>query len=63
MAIWPWAHLWERQEQTLDDKPHLARWLETVGSRPGVQRGRALAAEKRGEIAGNAQAQSVLFTR
>jgi GST-like protein len=63
MAIWPWAHLWERQEQTLEDKPHLARWLETVGSRPGVQRGRALAAEKRGEIAGNAQAQSVLFTR
>jgi len=63
MAIWPWAHLWERQEQTLDDKPHLARWLETVGNRPGVQRGRALAAEKRGEIAGNARAQSVLFTR
>lgn len=47
MAIWPWASLWEGQQQTLDDKPHLARWLDTVGSRPGVQAGRALHADKR----------------
>ncbi len=63
MAIWPWASLWERQEQTLDDKPNLARWLNTVGARPGVQQGRALAAEKRGEIADDRQAQNVLFGR
>ena len=42
MAIWPWASLWEGQEQTLDDKPNLARWLGSVGSRPAVQRGHAL---------------------
>ena len=42
MAIWPWASLWEGQEQTLDDKPNLARWLDLVGSRPAVQRGHAL---------------------
>ena len=30
MAIWPWASLWEGQEQTLDDKPNMARWLQTV---------------------------------
>lgn len=47
MAIWPWASLWEGQQQTLDDKPHLARWLADVAARPGVIRGRALAAEKR----------------
>lgn len=47
MAIWPWASLWRGQEQTLDDKPHLARWLETVGARPAVIAGRALHAEKR----------------
>lgn len=49
MAIWGWASLWEGQQQTLDDKPHLARWLDTLGARPAVQRGRALLAERRGE--------------
>lgn len=47
MAIWPWASLWEGQEQTLEDKPHLARWLDEVGSRPAVQRGRDAAADIR----------------
>ncbi len=42
MAIWPWAQNWEGQEQTLDDKSHFARWLETVGHRPGVKAGREL---------------------
>ncbi|WP_296762350.1 glutathione S-transferase N-terminal domain-containing protein [Sediminimonas sp.] len=63
MAIWPWASLWEGQEQTLDDKPHLARWLGDVGARPAVQRGRALAAEKRGDLRADKAAQKVLFTR
>ncbi|MEM1066947.1 MAG: glutathione S-transferase N-terminal domain-containing protein [Pseudomonadota bacterium] len=47
MAIWPWAVLWEGQEQVIDDKPHLARWLDAVGARPGVQAGHAVGAEKR----------------
>ena len=47
MAIWPWASLWKGQEQTLEDKPHLARWLDLLADRPGVQAGRALYAEKR----------------
>jgi len=46
-AIWPWASLWEGQQQSLDDKPNLARWLDEMGARPGVQRGRAVAAELR----------------
>ena len=49
IAIWPWASLWEGQEQTLADKPHLARWLKTVWDRPAVRRGRALKAELRGD--------------
>ena len=62
MAIWPWACLWEGQEQTLDDKPNLARWLEDVGSRPAVQKGKALAAEKRNNAAaGDRKAQEILF--
>ena len=47
MAIWPWVQGWKGQEQTLDDKPHLARWLEEVGNRPAVVRGKAVAAEMR----------------
>jgi GST-like protein len=62
-AIWPWASLWEGQEQTLDDKPNMARWLETMGARPAVQRGRAVAAEQRGDLAKDRAAQSVLFKR
>lgn len=47
MAIWGWASLWEGQQQTLDDKPNLARWLDACAARPGVQRGRALLSENR----------------
>ncbi len=61
MAIWPWASLWEGQEQTLEDKPHMKRWLHTVAARPGVRAGRAVAAEKRGDLAADKAAQAVLF--
>ncbi|NEK21161.1 glutathione S-transferase family protein [Sulfitobacter sp. JBTF-M27] len=46
-SIWGWASLWEGQQQTLEDKPHMARWLETMWAREGVLRGRALMAERR----------------
>ncbi|WP_108816338.1 glutathione S-transferase N-terminal domain-containing protein [Loktanella sp. Alg231-35] len=61
MSIWGWASLWEGQQQTLDDKPHMARWLAQVSARPAVQRGRALAAEKRGDFRKDGQAQNTLF--
>lgn len=63
ISIWGWASLWEGQEQTLDDKPHMARWLQTISARPGVQRGRALAAEKRADFRKDSQAQNVLFSK
>ncbi len=47
MAIWPWARLWDKQEQTLDDKPHMRRWLDTCAARSGVQAGIALHANSR----------------
>ncbi len=47
MAIWPWASLWEGQQQTLEDKPHMARWLDACAARSGVQAGRALHADLR----------------
>ena len=61
MAIWPWAKNWNGQEQTLDDKPHLARWLDTVAARPAVQRGMAVAADKRSNVAADKKAQDILF--
>ncbi|WP_101065383.1 glutathione S-transferase N-terminal domain-containing protein [Roseovarius salinarum] len=61
MAIWPWASLWEKQEQTLDDKPHMARWLDEVGARPGVRSGRAHHAGKRGDLTADRQARETLF--
>jgi GST-like protein len=63
MAIWGWASLWQGQEQTLDDKPHMKRWLDEVGARPGVQRGRALAADKRADLQPDRKAQELLFRR
>ena len=35
MAIYPWAKGWETQEQTLDDKPHMRRWLDEMRGPPG----------------------------
>ena len=61
MAIWPWVSGWEGQQQSLDDKPNLARWLEEVGARPAVQRGRALAAEARSNLQDDRAAQKILF--
>ena len=42
MAIWPRASLWEGQKQTLEDKPHMARWLQACGTRRGVTAGHGL---------------------
>ena len=47
MAIWPWVQNWKGQEQSLEDKPHLARWLDEVGRRPAVIKGKAVAEEMR----------------
>ncbi|WP_149142754.1 glutathione S-transferase N-terminal domain-containing protein [Gemmobacter caeruleus] len=62
IAIWPWAMGWEGQQQTLDDKPNLARWLKALGERPAFQRGRAVAAEAR-QPTMDKQAMETLFKR
>ena len=49
MAIAPWAKLWERQGQAIDEFPHVKRWLGTVLARPAVQRGIAVRIEDRGK--------------
>ncbi len=47
MAIWPWAQNWKNQQQTIEDKPNFARWLDAVWARPAVQRGKAVGEELR----------------
>ncbi len=62
-AIWPWAILWERQEQTMEDKPHMKRWLDELAARPAFVAGKAVAAESRrqSDARMDRKAQQVLF--
>lgn len=62
-AIWPWATGWERQEQTLDDKPYFRRWLEELGARPAFVKGAAVGAEVASNAANDRKAQEILFKR
>ena len=61
MAIWPWASGWEGQQQSLDERPNLKRWLDLVGERPGVQRGRALRQDLRSGGVRSREEQQILF--
>ena len=47
MLSWPWACLLERLlgEGILAPFPHLARWIDEVGARPAVQKGRHVGKE------------------
>lgn len=64
MAAWPWV-LPSLQGQNMDDFPHLAAWLERVGARPAVRKGRALLEELRGNAGGSGKdaeaARRILF--
>ena len=62
MAIWPWASLWEGQQQDLADFPNMALWLDRCAAREGVQKGRAVAAELRSNN-DSKEAQKNLFKR
>ncbi|MEO0653487.1 MAG: glutathione S-transferase N-terminal domain-containing protein [Pseudomonadota bacterium] len=64
MALWGWCKGWEGQQQTLDDKPHFARWLDAMGARPGVVAGFAVGQELRNRTRSREEelaAQKVMF--
>ena len=42
VATWPWVSIHGWAGVAIDDLPHLQRWIERVGERPAVQRGRAV---------------------
>jgi GSH-dependent disulfide-bond oxidoreductase len=39
IATYPWVAIYEFQGLTLDNHPHLKRWVETLQQRPAVQKG------------------------
>ncbi|MFS4437530.1 glutathione S-transferase family protein [Paracoccaceae bacterium GXU_MW_L88] len=49
MAIWPWANLWEGQQQEIENFPHMKAWLDKVWQRGAVQRGKAVLDETRSD--------------
>ncbi|MFN3614523.1 MAG: glutathione S-transferase N-terminal domain-containing protein [Rubrimonas sp.] len=61
MAIWPWASLWEGQEQDIGQFPHMSAWLDRMAARPAVQAGRAVGADRRQNVAADKDAQKILF--
>ena len=62
IAIWPWVKNWQGQQQSIDDKPHFARWLVQLGARPAFVKGAAVAEDQRNSAASNdRKAQEILF--
>ena len=64
MAAWPWI-LPVLQGQSLSDFPNLNAWVERVGARPAVQKGRAAGGDLRSNLAASGkaaeEARKVLF--
>jgi GSH-dependent disulfide-bond oxidoreductase len=62
MASFPWVLGYERMGQSLDDFPHLKRWVEAIRARPAVARGLAVGADLRNANATmDEEAKKILF--
>lgn len=60
MACYPWVVLHERQQQNLDDFPHIKRWVEMIEQRPATQRAYAKGDEIKTEPMDD-EAKKILF--
>lgn len=61
MACYPWIVPHERQQQKLEDFPHLKSWFERMAARPAVQRAYEKAKEINNTPTVSADSKSVLF--
>src|SRR5690606_35245749 len=62
MACVGWVRGWENLGQTIQEFPHLKRWLDTLLARPAVQRGLAVGSDfKTTDLSKDKDAQAVLF--
>ncbi len=63
IATWGWVSLWKRQEQDIEALPNVKAWLARMQARPGVQAGRALNAQSRGEASQKDVRASAMFKK
>jgi GST-like protein len=61
MAVYPWIRPHERQGQKLEDYPNLKRWFQAIDTRPAVQRGLAVLADKRRQGPIGEKERAILF--
>ncbi len=61
MASYPWVVPHERQQQRLEDFPHLQAWFERMAARPAVQRAYAKAQEVNSAPTVSQDSKSILF--
>ncbi len=61
MAVYPWIVPHERQQQDLNDFPHVKRWFEAVKIRPAVQKAYAKAAEINTQSTVTEESKKILF--
>lgn len=61
MAAYPWIVPYERQQQDLNNFPHVKRWFEAIQSRPAVQRAYAKADQINTNSTMSDEAKKVLF--
>lgn len=61
MACYPWIVPYERQQQDINEFPHLKRWLDAIAARPATQRAYTRADEIRGQSLLTDEAKKVLF--
>jgi GST-like protein len=52
IAIFPWTRSYANQGVNLDEYPNVKRWFEVVSTRPAVQRGVQVLADRRRPITG-----------
>ncbi|MDR3522193.1 MAG: glutathione binding-like protein [Acidocella sp.] len=61
MASYPWIVPYERQQQNIDDFPHLKRWFNAIAARPAVQKAYAIAKEINQQPTVTAESKKILF--
>ncbi len=61
IACYPWATLWQRQQQDIAEFPNMRRWLDAIKARPATERAYAKAEPYRNLPTVDEQSRKVLF--
>lgn len=63
ISLYGWVSLWSKQEQDIESLPNVEAWLARMKARPGVQSGRAVNAEDRGNATKEDVQKSAMFKK